>query len=140
VLFSLPDIKTINITPKTEAAIKNSWDLLGLSFRNTAAKIVTTTGIKAIIIPASDEEVSFTPVVSKIKYAIGWNRDNSISSLRGLLLRFILMAPDSHRKVSSNAAKEKREERRRAVGRVSRACFVNIKDNPKINATANPAE
>ena len=75
--------RVITMMPRMDSALNSHCFLLGRSFRNTAAKIIVTMGMTAIMMPEKAELEYLSPYCSPMKYKHG---SIEPSSSRGFML------------------------------------------------------
>ncbi|MNT74344.1 hypothetical protein D3C72_2131550 [compost metagenome] len=80
----LPFIMKMNTTPKTERKTDSFCSRVVASFRNSAAIISVTTGVKAYRIPPSAEVACCSPNTWSVKKPSGYMEDSSSSLYTGL--------------------------------------------------------
>ena len=130
--LNLSFIIFIKTTPLTDKIIKPIWDFLSFSCKNTTERIATNTGIKAIISPASDVEVLFTPITSKKKYNTGSQKDVNKRIFKFFPFKSTLIILKILSKVIAKAANKNLYEISSIGVIISKPTLVNINDKPNI--------
>lgn len=81
----IPFIEKIYITPNIERIIDSICFIFVFSFKNTILRINIIAGVKALIIPASDDEAYLSPKL--------WNKKNPLGKNIDIKMRFFKFFP-----------------------------------------------